>query len=355
VLVEQDTLAQFSCPGAHAQNGFVEPKHHHLFKTAHALMIASSIPPHFWAKVVFTATYLISIHPFLILQGGIPFDSLCGKMPGYFSLYLFGCVCYVLLTPREHTKLAAQSIECVFLVYSIEYKGYRCWDPIARRLRISQDAVFDESHPFYPRPTTNASPVCSVDPLSFLLFPDAPPASVPIPRSTLPSSVSSSESPPVVSDCMVKPPVTQLYSRRGARSSNALASSDELSFDVPSSSFIEDVPSSPPIEPSSLTNSSPERLVRRSHCLHRPPDCYSSLAFIVTALSESASYRDAILHLEWQHAMADIAALEQTGMWDLVPYPPHVRPITCKWVYKVKTRSDGSLERYKARLVARGF
>jgi hypothetical protein len=51
----------------------------------------------------------------------------------------------------------------------------------------------------------------------------------------------------------------------------------------------------------------------------------------------------------------EIAALERTNTWDLMPCPPHVRPVTCKWVYKVKTRSDGSLEHYKAHLVARGF
>jgi hypothetical protein len=51
----------------------------------------------------------------------------------------------------------------------------------------------------------------------------------------------------------------------------------------------------------------------------------------------------------------EIAALERTGTWDLVSCPPHVRLITCKWVYKVKTRSYGSLERYKTHLVARGF
>jgi hypothetical protein len=154
----------------------------------------------------------------------------------------------VLLAPHEHTKLIVQSIECVFLGYSTDYKSYHCWDPVARRMRMSWDVVFDKSHPFYLHSTTDASPASLIDPLSFLLFPDAPPTSLPIPHSTLLTSVSSSESSPVVPDYTVKPLVTHAYSRHGACLSNAPTSSAELSSDVPSSSL--DVPSSPPVEPS---------------------------------------------------------------------------------------------------------
>jgi hypothetical protein len=59
----------------------------------------------------------------------------------------------------------------------------------------------------------------------------------------------------VVLDYTVKPPVTQVYTRRISHLSDAPASSDEF-FSVVPSSFSKDVPSSPPIEPSSLIDSS---------------------------------------------------------------------------------------------------
>jgi hypothetical protein len=87
VLAEQDTLAQFSCPGAHTQNGVAERKHHHLLETARALMFASSVPPHFLAEVVSTVTYLINIQPSSALQGDIPFERICSKTLDYSSIH----------------------------------------------------------------------------------------------------------------------------------------------------------------------------------------------------------------------------------------------------------------------------
>ena len=35
--------------------------------------------------------------------------------------------------------------------------------------------------------------------------------------------------------------------------------------------------------------------------------------------------------------------------------PPGQSVVGCRWVYKIKTKADGSVERYKTRLVAKGF
>ena len=51
----------------------------------------------------------------------------------------------------------------------------------------------------------------------------------------------------------------------------------------------------------------------------------------------------------------EIVALERNHTWSLVPLPPGHKAIGCRWVYKIKHNSDGSVERYKARWVAKGY
>jgi hypothetical protein len=113
---------------------------------------------------------------------------------------------------------------------------------------------------------------------------------------------------------------------------------------------------SSPIETSSVEDSFSQPSSHynlHDHGFLKPTDQYG---FAGTVLSKPTTYHDAICHPEWQYAMAEeIAALKRTSTWDIVPFPSHAHPITCKWVYKIKTRSDGSLEHYKARLVAYGF
>ena len=41
--------------------------------------------------------------------------------------------------------------------------------------------------------------------------------------------------------------------------------------------------------------------------------------------------------------------------WELVDLPPGTKTIGCKWLFKRKLKQDGSIEKYKARLVTKGF
>lgn len=59
---------------------------------------------------------------------------------------------------------------------------------------------------------------------------------------------------------------------------------------------------------------------------------------------------------QWLKAASDeIEALIENGTFELVQLPPGRKAIGNQWVFKVKRKADGSVERYKGRLVAKGF
>ena len=52
---------------------------------------------------------------------------------------------------------------------------------------------------------------------------------------------------------------------------------------------------------------------------------------------------------------AELDAMEDNKTWSVVPLPKRKHSIGCKWVYKIKYHADGTIERYMARLVAKGY
>ena len=101
----------------------------------------------------------------------------------------------------------------------------------------------------------------------------------------------------------------------------------------------------------------PTQELRRTTRKIKPNPRYANAAFVdEPILVEPSSYEEASKGPQWRKAMEEeIKALNDNQTWDLVPRPNETKPISCKWVYQVKTRPDGSIKRYKARLVARGF
>ena len=71
------------------------------------------------------------------------------------------------------------------------------------------------------------------------------------------------------------------------------------------------------------------------------------------SFSQSMECSDSI---KWVNAMKDeLNSMDQNRVWELVEFPKGCKRVGCKWVFKTKQGSNGNFERYKTRLVAKGF
>ena len=77
---------------------------------------------------------------------------------------------------------------------------------------------------------------------------------------------------------------------------------------------------------------------------HRYSPTHFSFIAKVSQVVEPQSYDEAAHHPEWQAAIkAGLQALKDNNTWILTPLPLSKKPIGCRWVYKIKHHSDGSI------------
>jgi hypothetical protein len=62
---------------------------------------------------------------------------------------VFGCITYVYVLDEKRSKLDLKAKKCIFIRYSLEQKGYKCFNPSTQKLQVNKDVVFDEMVNWY--------------------------------------------------------------------------------------------------------------------------------------------------------------------------------------------------------------
>ena len=83
---------------------------------------------------------------------------------------------------------------------------------------------------------------------------------------------------------------------------------------------------------------------------------YKAFATALTEINIPKNIQEALLQPEWKKVvMEEVKALEKNKTWEYSKLAAEKKLVGCKWVFAVKHNADGSVNRFTARLVAKGF
>ncbi|MCH79609.1 retrovirus-related Pol polyprotein from transposon TNT 1-94 [Trifolium medium] len=328
--------------------------------------------PTFYASKVVYATFIINRVNTPLLQNKSPYTLWFNTLPDIHQLKVFGSLCFASTLSNHRTKLDPRARKCVFLGYKSGMKGVILLDLHSRHIFVSRNVThYDHILPYPATPTSQPwsyhSPLDNVSTHYDISSPSQNPQPhihIDTPHDDCSSqqnfhvdehssALLDSQVPtsPAVSNpatpATIEPTISPIEPTQSTRKSSRISTKPKHLSDY-------------------ICNLTSKTLESSSSGILYPISDFHSYSFISNTLrkfamaidteSEPTSYKIASQNQHWVDAMdTELKALHQNRTWIYVDKPAHVTPIGNKWVYKIKHKADGSIERYKARLVSKGY
>ena len=126
------------------QNGVAKRKNRTVMNMVRSLLIEKDVPKTFWPEAASWAFYVLNRCPTLSVKDITPEEAWSGLKPSVEHLRVFGSIAHAHVPDAQRRKLEDKSRSCVLFGVSEESKGYRLYDPVAKKVVISRDVVFEK-------------------------------------------------------------------------------------------------------------------------------------------------------------------------------------------------------------------
>lgn len=338
---------RLSAPYTPHQNGLAERKNRTLVEKARAMLIDSKAELHLWAEAVNTANYLANRSVNSAIGNQTPFERWVLRKPCVNHLHPFGSKAFVLKKGPKGHKFAPKATPGLFVGYSEISKAYKIYIPTERKTVTSKDVKILKTN-FYETASTN---ILNNDTTS--LQENQTPQTEMIEIELENNEEDTTES------------YDRVHDLNDSVYEESLEQVDQIESTTPETGNVDTLQQDETNiddESVNVEHTQNQRSLRDRSLLQLPQryeDFVLAAADDVNKYGEPDSYKEALNSPDkdkWLEAMlSEISSLDENETWELVKLPKGRKALKNKWVYKIKTNPDGTIKRYKARLVIKGF
>jgi transposase InsO family protein len=293
-LKDKGIKHEVTTPDTPQHNGVAERMNRTLLDKVRAMLIDADLPESYWYDALLYAAHIHNVTPTRALDKMTPEEAWSGQKPDVSNLRIFGAKAFVHIPESQRGKLSARSLICTFIGFARQRKAYRLVHRQRQQFIESRDVIFDEGG------TTTAERVTFKD---------------------------NDDTSPSILQVLNAPNTQPTTDARPKRNVRAPIRDDDPRYSV------------------SSYNRNPQANVANLAQADILPD--------PKTYAEAMKRPDAAM---WELACeGEKRQFEAMGVYEVVPRPQGKKVVGSKWVFRQKRGPDGTIQKYKARVVAQGF